>query len=599
MANMASERAGRGLDARNVVLGLLLAACVGLSGAPTPTALAQAAGEVPMEQLLPSDALLVLSAPNLSASKERFKGTALSKIWNEPEVQQFLQGPLAKLREAIEKLKTQAQAEPGINLDEVKALFTGQLTFALLDIRFEDKRRGIPEAAFVAGISDPAKFRQILALIEAKAKEKAAAQGKPLREEKLQIAGVDVTAFAPERGIALCYGITRNMFIATVGKAAMEKMLTGATGGHGKPLAKEASFARMVSKLGESKPEALLFVNVAALLDKLEPQIPDQPKQVIYELGLRGLEGAGGALAFEGRGVRSVLYVHAPHERRGLTKLMSSEPVDKNLLKIIPQTATSGSITRFELAGIWTLVEDIAASVGDQQYRTFQQFVAQAEAGLQMKIKDDLCASLGDEIIAYSALPTTPSPLAMIGDVAILLSVRDRDKAQMCADKVLREVARLAGQQIRGKMPPPPPGGQGGQPQPQGPQWNQQEFGGYNISYVTFPGLPLPIFPSYVVTEKYLILSLSPQTVKNVLTQLKTPGPDVTANPDFKDVTGRIPQTYSALSYTDMKRSFETMYPMAQMFLPMIMTQVQLPIDVAKLPQVQTISQHLFGSANC
>ena len=122
-------------------------------------------------------------------------------------------------------------------------------------------------------------------------------------------------------------------------------------------------------------------------------------------------------------------------------------------------------------------------------------------------------------------------------------------------------------------------------------------FRGQQIHFLNFIGEPVPVAPAWCITDKELIVSLSPQTIKAHLAR-KPGGGSLADLPAVRQLftAGAGPVS---VSYADTRSVVETLYPLVQIGFGAAASELQreeVPIDVSILPSAAAILPHLSPS---
>lgn len=228
-------------------------------------------------ELAPAETIVFLHAPNLRETAKRFQKTGLFAIWQEPEVQEFMQKPrqtAPPVRQWEERLARLARVAPGE---------------AFLAVTSLDG----PQPRFVAGFSFAGKRREVEALL-------AEPRGLAIRK------GPAIEAVA----LAECY--VRNWFFVASDEALLRATLaryenpSSAAAG---ALAGDEIFQKATAPLG-SGPEVMLFARRAAL-GKLMPAVGRPANQ---KDAPEGVQAIAASTRIESAQMRDTVFVLSPRE---------------------------------------------------------------------------------------------------------------------------------------------------------------------------------------------------------------------------------------------------------------------------------------------
>ena len=178
----------------------------------------------------------------------------------------------------------------------------------------------------------------------------------------------------------------------------------------------------------------------------------------------------------------------------------------------------------------------------------------------------------------------------LVTGLTVVVPLRDRER-------FTKAEARLRGL-VQASMAPPPGAvhSYGGPPQATIADF---EFRGNQIHFVNFVGEPVPVAPAWCITDKELIVSLSPQTLKAHLSRKADAGSlaDVPAvKALFNDSKGP-----KYVGYADTASIAQTLYPLVQFGFQAISSAVQregIPLDVSIFPSAAAILPHLESTVS-
>lgn len=572
--------------------GARLAVCLGLLAIARASVAAQAP-----QDYLPSDTVFFISCPDLDRTAAAFKQTELHRLWNEPEVQQFVRQPIDAAKAAIKAKIAQMKAEMGARSDltseDLQGVFGGHATLALLGLGLEQRQTAgesrvsmklHPPVVVVIGIRDPEKYAATCSKLDAAMSAAPQAQAGQLTKEVTTIRGSEVVVWSGKGKERLCRASAKNMCVLTSTEDAMACVLDGLTGAAGQStLSERHSLKAVQQRLGGKGCDFLMYLDTAQVLRELGPVIPPDASRALDVLGLSSVESLALGAAITPPGIKDAVYLHVPGERRGVFKLFPPGDVSRDLLQLVPANAQSARIGRFNFLRLWTEIDQAWSELHPVSYGQFQAGLERLEERLQLDIKQDLLATLGENFVVSAASSGAPGLGALTG-MSLLWEVQDAAR--------LRDA--LA--QIRAATTPRPAAAKGKVPRRPAQQWRELPHGDLTIHYLT---LRMPfVSPSYAVTPKYLVLGLQPMAVKQTIDRMSTAGPDIRTKPDFQQVSAHVAQSSVMLGYADIKQAALQAYVMLPLAVGILQTKgANLPIDMATLPTAQTVTKHLFGAA--
>ncbi len=335
-----------------------------------------------------------------------------------------------------------------------------------------------------------------------------------------------------------------------------------------------AWLTQLKTNLPIERRSTISYINVKQLLETFAPLGGPQAELFINSLGLRQITSLQSTTGLDETGMvsRSLLAFDGP--ARGLLTLADGKGLTAADLKHIPAdalVATSLSLDARQalevfLSALTEVDPNAAASASDG----LTQLAAQTGIDVRSAL-----AALG----THWSLHAAAADGGWLG-AALTVDLRDRPQVIHAQDRLLANL-------MEGDGRSPPPG-----------QIFRTPFAGQTIVHFVPRGREIPfLLPAWCITDKHVIFGLNPQAVKSVL--LRQPAEKSLA--DLPEVAARLngQSPLLALSYSDTRAFFETMYLYAQMVLPMAsqaLNREGIPLDFAQLPAPRTISKHLRPS---
>ena len=260
-------------------------------------------------------------------------------------------------------------------------------------------------------------------------------------------------------------------------------------------------------------------------------------------------------------------------------------------MKKIPKNCRFFSVSSINLGESYDRVVNLAESRGEKELKDLLQRVKEFEVELGFEIRNDLLASLGNEMIMI----TQPGGLLFIPSFVIDLELVDADKFDHCIASAVTYISKLAqeGKPGNGRPGFQPFGSQIGL------QLTRSQFNDVTINVLNIQGAPIPLSPCYAIIRDRLYVALFPHMLKDYLLFLKQGGPDIRANQDFRFVRSHLPENVSSLYYGDLKSSVNQLYTLLPMAVAALNGVRENPIkfDTGSFPAWATVARHLFGTA--
>ncbi len=508
--------------------------------------------------LLPDSTLLFVDIPDFAKSRAEFQKTAIYAMWHEPEVQAFLEKPLAALRSAFgEKKGTKKENDV---LEAVLDALQGEAFLAVTHIAL------IPnvQAGVVIGL-DVKKKRLETAAMLFKLERRLRAQYPNVAFTTRNHLGMKYSVWEIRPGYLVCRAALNSLVVVTLGEDAMRDVIARFKSSSQSPspaLSANANYRNVVSHMPAGY-EGLVFFNVDHVMDLIGPfMMVPQVANTFQKLAR--LQTAGASVTFVDRGIQDVLFAAY---KKDATPKPSPPTQRKSLAFTTPQTllytVSSADLTEGYDEAMQSLTQSGNPSLATGALQFEQTLRRQG-----VRMRDDVLARLGPE----TALIANWRAGTRIPDVALVAEVRDAGKMRPAMDAALNTLKQVT----LGTDEQAP--------------WNQTEHLGQTLHTVSI-GAGL-VSPTYVTTDNYFILGLTPDYVRELLDQSSATKPTLTSNPDYQKSMERLPANGNSYSFCNLRGVLEPLYGLAQTGLSALGTNAFL--GGAKLPKVETIAQHLF-----
>jgi hypothetical protein len=310
------------------------------------------------------------------------------------------------------------------------------------------------------------------------------------------------------------------------------------------------------------------------------------PPQILEALGVSNLTSLASVSGLDGNGWTSNVLLGMDGAPAGVFALTGGDPLTAADLAAIPKDATFALATRLDLDRVYHGISGIAGKIEPRARLELEQGLAQVENQLGVDLSRDIFKAVGDTWCVYSA--PSEGGLLVTG-LTIVTPLRDRERLAK-AEERLRTMANAAMH---------PPGelhsyGRGSEA-----TIADCEFRGNQIHFLNFIGEPIPVAPAWCITDKELIISLSPQTIKAHLSRKAGAGSLADVPAVMNALHGSGGPTY--VSYADTTSMVQTLYPFLQFAFQAISSKAQregVHIDSSLLPSAAAILPHLEPSVS-
>jgi hypothetical protein len=342
-------------------------------------------------------------------------------------------------------------------------------------------------------------------------------------------------------------------------------------------------------RLRVERPAMVHYLNIKKILALVqEAGGPGRgvPPQILEALGVSNLTSLASMSGLDGNGWTSNVLLGMDGAPSGIFALTGGDPLTVADLAAIPKDATFALAARLDLDRVDRGVSGIAGKIEPRARLEMEQGLAQVENQLGVDLARDIFKAVGDTWCVYSA--PSEGGLLVTG-LTIVAPLRDRGRLAK-AEERLRTMANAA-------MHPP------GELQSYGRRSEVTivdfEFRGNQIHFLNFIGEPVPVAPAWCITDKELIISLSPQTIKAHLSRKAGAGSLADVPAVMNALHGSGGPTY--VSYADTTTMVQTLYPLLQFAFQAISSQAQrqgVQIDSSILPSAAAILPHLEPSVS-
>ena len=430
----------------------------------------------PAEALLPSDTLLVLTAPDFGKVRDAARQSPQWLFWNDLAMKPFHDRFMAKWNE---KFIAPLEQDLGIRIDDYCGLPQGQLTFAVTQNGWtggDEVTPGLLLLLDARGQSD------LLKTNLAALRKKWTAAGKPMRNETLRGIAFSVVplssndipatlgALFPKRPPVqelgrenkppppgeIVIGQFESLLIVGSSLKVVEPVVARLTGGAVPPLGDNAQFA--ADRLAQFREGPLYYgwLNARILFDVLAHVPPPEPNpeapspmpeipwnKILVSSGLTGLKSVSFSYRQSHDGAQTELYISAPEAaRQGLFKILAAAPKDANPPAFVPADAVKFWRWRLDGQKTWTTLQTMSTDIWPGMASYLNSVINIANASAQQKdpafdVRKYLLENLGDDWISYQKAPAggTLADLNSAPSLFLFTAV-DTDKAVLAIKNV-------------------------------------------------------------------------------------------------------------------------------------------------------------------
>lgn len=534
--------------------------------------------KAPLADKLPASSLFYLGWGGAGPNKADIEKTALYKLGHDPEIKPHIDAMWGQL-EAFLKRMGNENLPAGV-YDDIRSLvvdvvFDRPWAASLVDVKLPADRHGVPtvEAVLLIDLGDKADAatNHMDHLLKSTLPGPLFEAIKPVDVRGVAMKSLQVAPVAP----TVFWGVAKNHLVIALGQGPAETVVDLLNGKGGANLLAEPQFAKLIAKTGGGIYYG--YLNVSKFRTEVMPGLlamagddGQMIGKIVKALGVDAIDAIGGALRLDGLEMVQNAYVLTPTGKPGLLVLADQAPIRKEMLSVVPEDATFAFIASVNRVKIIDELEKQLAALPEAKaaYEGIRKKIEDAAGGLNLR--EDLAAALGDGVAIYNA----PSAGGFLfTTLTVVGEVKDAAKLRASLGKIETGVlAALGSRNVSVKS---------------------EKFKDVEYRYVTTTGLPMPIAPAWCVTDKYVAVSLFPQSLKAAIAQIDAGKKGSLAGNDWvaNELAGEAKDA-SMLCYVNQKQLLRIVYPI---LLPLWQTgcsmagSVGIQLDVNALPRLETL----------
>ena len=496
--------------------------------------------------------------PNFPLARAQFSATEAYALLREPEVQAFLAAPRAALAAALELSRSKGshavrseqlvlQALQGEVFIAVTRLGTTQPVQPHLVIGADLKRKRLE----VTAVLDQLERRFVTANPGASVARK-------------KYFGVRFTQWQFRNGRQFCYTMLNSLLVLTTDEDDMRDIITrfaGQAAPDSMPLASSAQFQNALQQMPAGHT-LFTYFNVEQLLGPVRSLLALAPQVAGMFERIGRIQTMASSTTFVRDTVRDVSLV--AHSRADKP---APSPLQRKTLALTSPETSFYSVRTTDWAAAYSEGMNTLAHLGNS---TFSSRAAQFDQNVRdkgVRISEDLLQRIGPE----TATIATWRKGAQWPDVAIVAEFQSSPESRRALDVVLgalKEATVGNDQQV---------------------PWEENSHRGETLRTVRL--VDSSIAPTYVATDKFFILTLTPDYARELVSHLKEGKETLVANPLFRDLTRRRFVAATALTYCDLRTVYGPLYSLAHANASSSDSNSLFQLD--KLPSADAIVRHL------
>lgn len=506
--------------------------------------------------LLPESTLVFLDFPDFSQSRADFTKTELYALWHEPEVQAFLEKPLASLHEVLVNLG--APKEENAMAEQILDAMQGEVFVALTRVT-------IPfNPSVVVGVD--VRRKRIEAAAALYALENNLKSSNPTGKfEESKFLGVKYVIWEVRPGLLICHASFNSLFVFTLGEDTMRDLIacyTGQTPRGFKPLSASTKYRNVLQCTGKSS-EFLAYCSVEDVLTvpSIGMMLAVAPQTSGVYQKLSRLQTSAASMTFVDRGIEDVGFM--------AYSSAAPEPTEATRQKALALTTPETLLYWTSSADLAKMYDEAMQSLSQSGNANMMAAVGQFQQGLRnqgVRIREDVLQKLGPECTVLGDW----RPGTRVPDCAIISEVANATQLQPALDGVMNALKSATW----------------GDDSP----WDETEYAGRKLR-TAHVGTGV-VAPTYTITDQFFILASTPDYARQLVAQIKDTKPTLAQSERYAQAMKRLPAGGSSYLYADLRGVFEPLYALGKE------TWSQAGendfVDLKKLPSSPTIAKHLF-----
>lgn len=340
-----------------------------------------------------------------------------------------------------------------------------------------------------------------------------------------------------------------------------------------------AAMADILNRVPSARDAFVYYIDIHKIISLAEKECEgekegEKVKPVMQSLGLYEMENNLLCGGFEGKNVvcQNTLKVSTS---QGIWKVLGQ--ADRDLFKYADTKAMQAGVVRFDAAQLYDTILGAVTQADADAAGEFTTKVAEIEAQLQFKLREDLLGNLEGSFMGY-VLPAYAAPDLMVGGYVATAKVKDGAKMEKCLLSLGNFLSSIGQKQVQ--------------------ITSQTTDGGKEVHIwaVTFMAM-MQVIPSWAIEGDTLIFTSHPSLTKQVIAQFG-PGAheSLLSNTKFGMLLKDVPADAFMIGLSDSKtvasqmmQTVQRIWPMATMGLAQegIQLPIMLPSIDAYLEQME------------
>ncbi|HUZ06655.1 MAG TPA: hypothetical protein VMV89_04130, partial [Candidatus Paceibacterota bacterium] len=510
----------------------------------------------PAENLLPSDTLLVVTAPDCAAFRAAMRQSPQWLLWNDPAMKPFRDNFFSKWHAAF---VAPLERDLGVKLADFADLPQGQFTFAVTQNGWDGTDDG--KSPGVLLLLDTKGKSGLLKTNLAALRQKWSDAGRPVQTETVRgitfsivtLASNDLPASLaalipqsqpvqelgkktePVKPGQIVFGQFESLLIVGNSIGAVAPVAAHLTGGANPMLSDNADFA--ADQLSQFRDSPLYYgwFNAKAVFTVLSHVPPPQPNpyapnpmpqipwdKVLAASGAMGLKSASFTCRESHEGSQVNVFLSAPESgRTGIFSILAAAPKSSGPPSFVPADAVKFWRWRVDGRKSWAALQTMLADISPASLNSLESVIGIYNSTARRKDPDfdftkNFIGNLGDDFISYQKLPERKAPADLNNVPSLFLF------AAANPEQALLAVNSLASMGVAGRPEPQP-----------------RDFLGKKIYSSPLPSNPMAgaaaRFLYCAASDGYVALTTDSPILENFLRNVSNPGRPLSGTPGLID----------------------------------------------------------------
>ncbi|HEY5232797.1 MAG TPA: hypothetical protein VIK35_04605 [Verrucomicrobiae bacterium] len=515
----------------------------------------------PAENLLPSDTLLVVTAPDCAAFRAAMHQSPQWLLWNDPAMKPFHDNFIAKWRESF---VAPLERDLGVKLADFADLPQGQITFAVTQNGWDGTDDGKPPGILL--LLDTKGKSDLLKTNLAALQQKWSDAGRPVQTETVRgitfsivtLASNDMPASLaslipqsqpvqelgkktePVKPGQIVFGQFESLLIVGNSIEAVAPVAAHLAGGAIPMLSDNAGFAADQLSQFRGSPLYYGWFNAKAVFTVLSHVPPPQPNpyapnpmpqipwdKVLAASGTMGLKSTSFTYRESHEGSQVNVFLSAPESgRTGIFSILAAAPKSSGPPSFVPADAVKFWRWRVDGQKSWAGLQTMLADISPAALNSLNSVIGVYNSTARRKDPDfdftkNFIGNLGDDFISYQKMPEGKARANLNNVPSLFLFAAPNPEQALLAVNSLTSM------------------GVAGRPQPK-----PRDFLGKKIYSSPLPSNSMAgataRFLYCAASDGYVALTADSAILENFLRNVSNPGRPLSATPGLIDAAQRV-----------------------------------------------------------